>query len=152
MEAMAEKVKCLIAGHPEIINFGSENDYVGDDWVERAESVLGYPLSPSYLWFLQNYGGGEIGSEEIYSIYGMEFDGVCGGDIVYHHIIGRNAGWDTSKLLVSETDFGESFMFDCSSVFEGEYPVLQRLPSGELIHYATDFYGFLYKRILAHVS
>ncbi|MGY4490748.1 hypothetical protein ACVW0A_001004 [Pseudomonas sp. TE3610] len=152
MEIRSERIGHLIAGHPEVVKFGCTNDYVGDNWVAKAESILGWSLPPSYLWFLKNYGGGEIGSEEIYSIYGMDFNVVCGGDIVYHHIVGRKAGWDKSKLLISETDFGELFMFDCSSVFEGEYPILQRLPSGELIHYAADFYGFLYRRILAHLS
>lgn len=58
---------------------------------------------------------------------------------------------DNKKLVISETDMGEVFFFDYSKFVDGECPVSLRLPSGENVDYASDFYEFLYKRILAHV-
>jgi len=59
---------------------------------------------------------------------------------------------DSKRLVVSETDFGEVFFFDYSSLYDGECSLKLRLPSGEIINYASDFYEFLYKRILAHTT
>ncbi len=52
---------------------------MGDDWIEKAEQKLGFELPRSYKWFLKTYAGGEIGTEEIYSIYGADFESVNGG-------------------------------------------------------------------------
>ncbi|WP_407317022.1 hypothetical protein [Pseudomonas sp. nanlin1] len=76
-----------------------------------------------------------------------------GGDIVCQHIIDlKNNLVDGKKIVVSETDIGEAFFFDYSSFKDGECPVGLRLPSGENVNYASDFYEFLYKRISAHVT
>lgn len=79
----AQQVEELISLHPDVACFGSEADRVGDDWVKKAEERLGFALPESYKWFLRTYAGGEVGSEEIYSIYGVEFESVNGGDVVY---------------------------------------------------------------------
>jgi len=149
----AQQVEELISLHPDVACFGSEADRVGDDWIKKAEERLGFALPESYKWFLRTYAGGEVGSEEIYSIYGVEFESVNGGDIVYQHIVGmKNNLIDDKKLVVSETDIGEVFFFDYSKFKDGECPVSLRIPSGESIHYSSDFYEFLYKRIVAHLS
>lgn len=148
----ARQVEELISLHPDVVCFGSEADSVGDEWIKKAESRLGLALPESYKWFLRRYAGGEIGSEEIYSIYGMDFESVNGGDIVYQHIVGmRNNLVDNQRLVVSETDMGEVFFFDYSRFKDGESPVRLRIPSGEDVHYSSDFYEFLYKRISAHI-
>ena len=148
----ARQIEELIFLHPDIVCFGSEADSAGDEWIKNAESRLGLTLSDSYKWFLKKYAGGEIGAEEIYSIYGMDFESVNGGDIVYQHIVGRrNNLVDNQSLVVSETDWDEVFFFDYSEFKNGEIPVKLRLPSGEEVNYASDFYEFLYKRISAHI-
>jgi len=73
----------LIKKHPDIAAFGSPADAVTDDWLVKAEQRICHKLPTSYKWFLQNYAGGEVGSEEIYSIYGMDFDDINGGDISF---------------------------------------------------------------------
>lgn len=148
----AEKVEELVILHREIINFGDEASFVGDEWVQRAEQRLGLTFAVSYKWFLKRYAGGEIGGEEIYSLYGLDFDAVIGGDIVYQHFVGlKNRLVDNQSLVVSETDFGEVFFFDLPSYKDGEYLIKVRISSGEALHYANSFYEFLCKRILAHV-
>ncbi|WP_019408311.1 SMI1/KNR4 family protein [Pseudomonas psychrophila] len=151
-QVTTHQIEDLVSLHPDIVCFGSEADRVGDDWIEKAEQRLGLELPGSYKWFLKTYAGGEIGTEEIYSIYGVDFENVNGGDIVYQHIVGiKNNLVDGKKLVISETDMGEVFFFDYSKFKDGECPVSLRLPSGENVNYASDFYEFLYKRISAHI-
>lgn len=144
-------VEHMISGHGAIVSFGTSTDAVSDDWVAKAESVLNRSLPNSYKWFLGAYAGGEIGGEEIYSLYGIPFESVNGGDIVFQHLMNRKAGLlDDSKLVISETDLGEVFFFDYSRWYDGECPIFLRLPSSEFVYYADDFYDFLCKRIIAH--
>lgn len=146
-------VEELILAHPEIVHFGNEMCAVDDGWVKKAEDTLGVALPGSYKWFLKKYAGGEIGSEEIYSIYGKEFAYVNGGDIVYKHINGiKNNTTSSDKIIVSETDYGELFFFDYTDFVSDECPIKLRLPSGEVLKYASDFYEFLYKRIYAYMT
>jgi antitoxin YobK len=151
--AAKSEAQRLIASQSSIVNFGTAADAVGDEWIAKAEAALNRPLSDSYKWFLRTYRGGEIGGEEIYSIYGMPFESVNGGDIVFQHLASRKAGLlDDSKLAISETDLGEVLFFDYTQFSDGECPIYLRLPSGEFQHYANDFYEFLCKRVMAHAS
>ncbi|WP_225771993.1 SMI1/KNR4 family protein [Pseudomonas sp. Marseille-Q5115] len=146
------QIESLVSQHPDIVCFGSEVDHVGEDWIKKAEQRLGLELSDSYKWFLKTYAGGEIGTEEIYSIYGVDFESANGGDIVYQHIVGvKNNLVDEKKLVISETDTGEVFFFDYSGFKDSECTVRLRLPSGENVDYASDFYEFLYRRISANI-
>jgi hypothetical protein len=149
----ALEVEKLIAAHQSIIHFGSSSDAVDDEWLMRAEAALNRKLAQSYKWFLKRYAGGELGGEEIYSIYGVPFESANGGDIVFQHLMNRKAGLlDDSKLAISETDHGEVFFFDYKYFKDGECPIYLRLPSGEAVLYAENFYEFLAKRIAGHSS
>ncbi|MCK1970554.1 MULTISPECIES: SMI1/KNR4 family protein [Franconibacter] len=143
----------LIANHSDLVDFGRAENAVDSKWINQAEKILGLPFTSSYKTFLKEYVGGEIGGEEIYSIYGVDFDSVCGGDIVYQHLTDlKNGTAKQNQLVVSETDFGETFYFDYSQFKNEECPILQRLPSGCSLHYANNFYEFLCKRIEAHLN
>lgn len=151
INAAIDEVKRLISSHRSIVEFGLPTDAVEEEWIAKAEIALNRSLPDSYKWFLRNYGGGEIGGEEIYSIYGMPFESVNGGDIVFQYLSNRKAGLlDDSKLVISVTDFGETFFFDYTRWSANECPIYLRLPSGDFIHYGDDFCEFLRKRILAH--
>jgi antitoxin YobK len=131
-----------------IVNFGSPEDAVDESWILRAEKYLGFPLTNSYKWFLREYRGGEICGEEIYSIYGLDFESVNGGDIVYHHIIDMKSNIiKKTQLIVSQTDFGDVYYFDYTKFDNEECPIYIMFPSAECKFYATNFYEFLYKRI-----
>ncbi|UPK82657.1 SMI1/KNR4 family protein [Proteus vulgaris] len=146
-------VEELVAGHSDFVDFGTVNDSVDDIWIRKAEEKLGLQFSLSYKDFLKNFVGGEIGGEEIYSIYGINFEDVCGGDIVYQNLMNvRNGTAKPLQLVISETDLGETFYFDYSKYQDGECPIYLELPSGESNLYAYNFYEFLYKRINAHLS
>ena len=140
----------LINLHDDIAEFGSSEDSVDNTWLIKAEEKLGVKFSDSYIWFLKNYSGGEICGDEIYSIYGEEFESINGGDIVYQHLVKlKNNLTVPEKIIVHETDFGEIFFFNYSKLDCGECPIFLRLPSGDEIIYANNFYEFLKKRIEA---
>ena len=70
------------------------------------------------------------------------------GDITYNHYMNlKNKLCEPHELEVCSTDFGEIFYFNFKEFDNGECPVYLRLPSGESVLYAHDFYEFLYKRI-----
>lgn len=142
----------LINVYSSTVNFGTSENAVDTDWLTKAEAILDVKLTPSYIWFLKNYVGGEIGGEEIFSLYGIEFDQVRGGgDIVYQYLNEREKGLNKpNQIVVSQTDFGEIFYFDYSRFDGEECPLYLRLPSGEGFFYAENFYEFLYKRVLAN--
>lgn len=66
---MFEGLKALIAEHTdEAVEFGDPNSDLGptEERINETQELLGCKLPISYLWFVQNYGGGEIYGEEIY--------------------------------------------------------------------------------------
>jgi len=145
------RVKETISDNAEIVNFGSSADWVGDEWISMAEEKLGLQFTDSYKWFLRNYRGGEVGSEEIYSVYGMDFESVNGGDIVFQNVQSRASGLiGVDGLIVSESDLGEVFYFDYNLFSNGECPINLRLPTGDSVEYASDFYDYLCRRIVCH--
>jgi hypothetical protein len=148
-----EDVKKLIASHASIVKLGSPSDAVDDEWIVKAEAVLNRPLPDSYKWFLKKYAGGDIGGDEIYSIYGMPFETAVGCDIVYHHLLNRKTGlFDDSKLEFFRTDLDETFFFEYNEFQDGECPIYLQIASGDFVRYTDNFYEFLYKWITEYSS
>lgn len=131
--------------HSDLLNMGSSEDAPSLEWVDKAEKALKIKLPEDYKWFLNNFGGGDICGEEIYSIYGLPFDEAVGGDVVYQNMI-ANKNIQAGKLVVSNTDFGEEFYFnlnDMNKIY---------LSLGETSQvYANDFIEYVYKRLLSYV-
>ena len=127
------------------VEFAPFGDGISDDWIELAEKRLGITLPKSYKWWLKNYNGGEVFGEEIYSIYGIDFDEVVGGDIVYINELSRkNDSSFKDKLIILEGD-DEVFYFDLSNgLKDNEYPVCELYSN---ITYANSFAEFLKRRI-----
>ncbi|WP_375651101.1 SMI1/KNR4 family protein [Bartonella sp. OT172YNZD] len=137
----------------DIINFGTEDDAVGDLVIEKAEKALGLQFTSSYKSFLEHCKGGDIGGDEIYSLYENPI-GVPFGDIVFQNLnYYRKNGFVTpEQLAVSRTDFGETFYFDYTQFRDGECPLYVMLPSEDCEYYASNFYEFLCKRIKESVG
>ncbi|MOA57177.1 hypothetical protein D3C78_1813070 [compost metagenome] len=82
----------------------------------------------------------------------MDFDDINGGDIVFQHINGlKHKSTTAKKVVISETDFGEVFFFDYDTYNGEECQIFVRIPSGENLLYANNFYEYLAKRIKAHL-
>ena len=142
---MYEDLIRLIEEAGDDIDFAPFGDGVSDDWIKAAERRLGVAFPTSYKWWLKYYNGGEVYGEEVYSVYGIDFDEVVGGDIVYINELNRkNDPAFQDKLVISETD-DELFYFDLSNgLNENEYPVYEFYSKGL---YAPSFPEFLKRRI-----
>ncbi|WP_375637495.1 MULTISPECIES: SMI1/KNR4 family protein [unclassified Bartonella] len=138
----------LVEKYSDIVDFGTAEDAVSDERIEEAEKILGVKFTTSYKDFLKNYKGGEIGGDEIFSIYNASFDKCPAGDIVYRNLLDRRDGFtDPKQLVICTTDFGETFYFDYTQFRDGECPLYLKYTSEDSEYYASNFYEFLCKRI-----
>lgn len=146
MNQQLEEIKKLIE-NSEIVEFGDFGEGVSESWILKAETYLGLSLPDKYKWWIRNYGGGEIGEEEIYSIYEIDFEEVSGGDIVnMSNINSSNGILPLGKVAVSEPiGGGEIYYFDLTSSDEKVFVLHTETSENEL--YADDFLQFLEKRI-----
>lgn len=146
MDDRYEAMEKFIAESSDKVEFGDFGQGVSDEWIAKAESFLGIPLPQSYKWWLKNYSGGEIGGEEIYSIYEQDFETVVGGDIVYMHKLNqKNKFYKPNQLVICESDTDGAFYFNVDEKdSNGEYPVYSAITDNV---YAKDFLSFLEKRI-----
>ena len=138
----------LINENADLVSFGDFGNGVSQDWIIAAEDRLGVSFPPSYIWWLKNYGGGEVSGQEIFSVYEMDFDKVVGGDIVYINELNRKNGTSSSaQLTIQETDQSEVLYFDLNQRDENmECPIYVRFADKSDL-YAVDFLDFLAKRI-----
>jgi hypothetical protein len=133
-----ETIKELIQKHFSIVEFADFGEGVSDDWIDKAEVAIGLTFPQSYRWWLHNYGGGEIGGEEIFSIYGDEFDSVVGGDVVHMYRVAlQDANSRRDRIPICHSDVDGVFCFDASKgLRDNEYPVFSEA-AGK--NYARDF-------------
>lgn len=144
-----EILKQLITKHSSYgIELGTSDNSPSDEWIHMAESTLKIKLPQSYIWFLKNYGGGEIAGDEIFSIYQLPFDESLGGDLVFQ----RNNIFNTGAISESEipimcTDFGELYVFDSLQADStGEFPIYLKLGESRKL-FANNFATFLEMKI-----
>ena len=139
-------VERLIAENPEKINFAPFGEGVSESWIELAEARLQVKFPPSYIWWLKNFRGGDINGDEIFSVYGIDFDTVVGGDVVYMNELRRRCGFSTDRqLVIQNNDQGEMYFFGLDEVDgNDEYPVYVDPGS---IRYADNFLDFIRRKI-----
>ncbi len=119
-----------------------------EHWIARTEARLGLSLPPSYRWWLRHYGGGEVGGEEIFSVYDTE-NPAGGGDLLRMHELNRRRGRvQGNELYLCQPGTDEEFFFRTSLTVNGEWPIIRR----DRIHhteevYAPDFASFLFRKI-----
>ena len=124
------------------VDFEPFGEGISAEWITKAEERLHFIFPESYKWWLKNYMGGEIYGEEIFSIYGLDFDRVVGGDIVYINELNRKEGFSNSEQLVICEGEDGMFYFQKQESLTNELAVFR---DGE--YYASDFIEFLIKRI-----
>ena len=138
---MIDELKKKIAS-TDGVGFGPFGEGISDEWITKAEERLHFIFPESYKWWLKNYMGGEIYGEEIFSIYGLDFDSVVGRDIVYINELNREEGFSNSEQLVICEGEDGMFYFQKQESLTDELAVFR---DGE--YYASDFIEFLIKRI-----
>ena len=138
---MIDELKKKIAS-TDGVDFGPFGEGISDEWITKAEERLHFIFPETYKWWLKNYMGGEIYGEEIFSIYGLDFDSVVGRDIVYINELNREEGFSNSEQLVICEGEDGMFYFQKQESLTDELAVFR---DGE--YYASDFIEFLLKRI-----
>ena len=138
---MIDELKKKIAS-TDGVDFGPFGEGISDEWITKAEERLHFIFPESYKLWLKNYMGGEIYGEEIFSIYGLDFDRVVGGDIVYINELNRKEGFSNSEQLVICEGEDGMFYFQKQESLTNELAVFR---DGE--YYASNFIEFLLKRI-----
>ena len=138
---MIDELKKKIAS-TDGVDFGPFGEGISDEWITKAEERLHFIFPESYKWWLKNYMGGEIYGEEIFSIYGLDFDRVVGGDVVYINELNREEGFSNSEQLVICEGEDGMFYFQKQESLTNELAVFR---DGE--YYASNFIEFLLKRI-----
>lgn len=138
---MIDELKKKIAS-TDGVDFGPFGEGISDEWITNAEERLHFIFPESYKWWLKNYMGGEIYGEEIFSIYGLDFDSVVGGDVVYINELNREEGFSNSEQLVICEGEDGMFYFQKQESLTNELAVFR---DGE--YYASNFIEFLLKRI-----
>lgn len=145
-----KKIIGLIQDNLEIAEFADYGDGISAEWLCKAEAAIGHSLPDSYKWWVSNYSGGEIGGEEIFSIYEEDFNDVIGGDIVYMYRLCLNeSGGSSNKIPLCHSDVDGVFVFDVQNGIDGnEYSVSSEVTGNK---YAENFFDFLEKRIACFV-
>jgi len=138
----------LINDNLDIVDFGEFGQGSSDLSITKAQERLDIVFPPSYVWWLKNYGGGEILGDEVFSVYSSAPYEIPSGDIVYINELDRKSGFTSNAELVLQiNDQAEIFYFDLSEPKEnGEYPVFRNTRGFKRL-YAEDFLDFLTKRI-----
>ncbi len=135
-----EEIRQLINKNTDIAEFADFGDGTSSEMILNAELTLGFKLPKSYKWWLRNYSGGEIGGEEIFSIYGVE--DIASGDVVQMYQMRQPSD---GRIPICHSDIDGLFCFDPSLPAEkDEYAVLSE-GTGRV--YAKDFLEFLKIRI-----
>ena len=155
MNISKEMVMELIESHKHE-SFGSYANGCSHIVIAKAEKRLGLAFPPSYIWWLVNYGGGQVGGTEIYSVYEKyhdqeEVDDIAyPGDIVFVAERARKRGvLPNGRLEIMNIDGDEVYYFDTSqSPADGEWPIcLLEAGADQAEMYARNFLEFLYKII-----
>lgn len=140
-----DDLKHFIAAHSGTsIQFGSQDQAPSAAWISRAEAALGCTFPPSYRWFLETYGGGQIHGDDVFSIYQLPFDQVVGGDVVAATLRDRGLGLITATdISICATDFGELFVLDGRLRTEDGECLVVRITGQNREAFADSFADFI---------
>jgi hypothetical protein len=112
--------------------------------IEAAERTLGFSFPPSFSWWLENYGGGQIGGD---IVYGLDEQGIEAPDIVKRHEADTADGQPPNELVFYIGN-EERFHMDVREPQpSGEYRIYYREAGQPDTLYARSFDEFLQKRI-----
>jgi hypothetical protein len=135
----------LIEGSRSIVDFADYGHGTAAEWIATAEQEIGSPLPDSYKWWLAHYGGGEIGGEEIFSVYPRDNAAILSGDIAHNYETALANGRDRTLIPLCNSDIDGAFTFVIEEGLIGsEYHVRSAATGGR---YADNFLDFVAKRI-----
>jgi hypothetical protein len=135
----------LIEDSRSIVDFAEYGRGVAPELIATAEDEIGSPLPDSYKWWLLHYGGGEIGGEEIFSVYPRDDVAILSGDIAQRYKVALADGGDRMLIPLCHSDVDGVFSFVIEEAAHGsEYHIRAAATGG---CYADNFLDFIAKRI-----
>ncbi len=141
-----DELRELIEEHRQFVDFASYGEGTSPEWIKTREKELGVEFPPSYVWWLANYGGGEIFGEEVYSVYELPLSDINGCDIASINL--KQGALARGRLYICQPGNDEFYFNLRCSTKSGEIPVFHNdLTSGTDSLYSETFAGFLSKRI-----
>ena len=142
-----QKAKNLIMASQEMA------DFIGgrtDDLIIMAEEKLGLKFTGLYLDYLQTFGAGNFGSQEVYGIINNDFENSTVPDAIWYTFTERmEINLPKNLLIIYDTGSDELFCLDFNKSREKEEPkVVSFVPGVELESQtyeitANDFGDFL---------
>lgn len=142
-----QKAKQIIFNEVELADFVGSRPI---ELISLAEEKLGLKFTGSYLDFLQTFGAGSFGAEEIFGIIHDDFENSSVPDAIWYTLTERDENEIPEKLLiVYDTGSDELFCLDFNQLnVVGEPKVVSFVPGMNLDRQtyeiiANDFGDFL---------
>lgn len=118
--------------------------------IKLAENRLGFQFSGMYRKFLESYGAGSFGSQEIYGVIGSDFENSSVPDAIWYTLIERKeVRLPANLLVIYDAGNGELFCLDFSQRNKDNEPAVISFVPGILLEkqsyekIADDFGDFL---------
>ncbi len=149
------KAKKIIQTNEDIADFigGQSNELI-----KLAEERLGIKFTGLYLDYLQNFGAGNFGSQEIYGIINNNFENSSVPNGIWYTLTERDElNLPNDFLVIYDTGSDELFCLDFNQLDEkGEPKVVSFVPGVELENQeyeiiAEDFGDFLLDLVMHEV-
>jgi hypothetical protein len=139
-----EEAVRLMRRHPEKVQFAGPRSQV---LISAAERRLALKMPPTYRRFLQDFGAGSFGSEEVYGVIEGNFEESSVPDAIWCTITERRtADLPPNLLAIGNDGGGRFFCIECVSDSNREAPVVLWEPDmerSERERVASDFGEFL---------
>jgi len=142
-----QKAKQIISAQTDIADFvgGRSNDLIS-----MAENELNLKFTGLYLDYLQTFGAGNFGAEEIYGIINDDFENSSVPDVIWYTLTERKeANLPNNLLVIYDTGSEELFCLDFNNLDDKNEPrVVSFVPGMQLESQtyeiiANDFGDFL---------
>lgn len=155
-EKTYQKAKKIILKNKDIADFDGKKP---NEYIEKAESMLDLKFSGSYLDFLQTFGAGNFGSEEVFGIIDDDFENSSVPDAIWYTLtLRKSVNLPSNYLVIYDTGSGDVFCLDFGNQDKKSEPRVIALDPGyalenqsiELI--ADDFGDFLLELVEAELD
>lgn len=105
-----KKAKKIILKNEDLADFEGEKS---TDLISKAEAAVGLKFSGSYLDFLQTFGAGNFGSEEVFGIIDDDFENSSVPDAIWYTLtLRKSVNLPEHFLVIYDTGSDEVFCLD----------------------------------------
>ncbi|ANU23396.1 SMI1/KNR4 family protein [Planococcus donghaensis] len=108
-----QKAKKIISKNKDLADFEGQKSV---ELIEKAEAAVGLQFTGSYLDYLQTFGAGNFGSEEVYGIIDEDFEDSSVPDAIWYTLtLRKSINLPANFLAIYDTGSDEIFCLDFHS-------------------------------------